>query len=69
MVASARSLLTHRLGVRGCVLSATTKQRAGGLQLGRPLKNTRYLEPLAFLNIQLGFVLDNRANVGFKFVH
>jgi predicted dinucleotide-binding enzyme len=34
-----------------------------------PLKTARYLEPLAFFNIQLGFVLGNGANVGFKFVH
>jgi predicted dinucleotide-binding enzyme len=34
-----------------------------------PLKNTRSLEPLAFLNIQLSWVLGNGPNVGFKFVH
>ncbi len=34
-----------------------------------PLKNARYLEPLAFLNIQLSWVLGNGPNVGFKFVH
>jgi 8-hydroxy-5-deazaflavin:NADPH oxidoreductase len=36
---------------------------------GGPLKNARYLEPLAFLNVQLSWVLDNGPNVGFKFVH
>src|SRR5262245_22625064 len=34
-----------------------------------PLTNARYLEPLAFLNIQLGWVLGNGPNVGFKFIH
>jgi hypothetical protein len=34
-----------------------------------PLKNARSLEPLAFLNIQLSWVLGNGPNVGFKFVH
>jgi len=34
-----------------------------------PLKNARYLEPIAFLNIQLSWVLGNGPNVGFKFVH
>src|SRR5215510_10844327 len=32
-----------------------------------PLKNARYLEPLAFLNVQLGWVLDYGPDVGFKF--
>jgi predicted dinucleotide-binding enzyme len=36
---------------------------------GGPLKNARYLEPLAFLNIQLSWALGNGPNVGFKFVH
>ena len=34
-----------------------------------PLKNSRCLESLAFLNIQLSWVLGNGPNVGFKFVH
>src|SRR5262245_57445928 len=34
-----------------------------------PLKNARSLEPLAFLNIQLSWVLKNGPDVGFKFVH
>ena len=34
-----------------------------------PLKNARYLEPLAFLNIQLSWVLGNGPDVGFKFIH
>ena len=34
-----------------------------------PLKNARYLEAVAFLNIQLSWVLGNGPNVGFKFVH
>src|SRR5215813_10642778 len=34
-----------------------------------PLKNARYLEPLAFLNIQLSWVLGNGPKVGFKFIH
>src|SRR5262245_11851111 len=34
-----------------------------------PLKNARCLEPLAYLNIQLGWVLGNGPNVGFRFVH
>jgi len=34
-----------------------------------PLKNARSLEQIAYLNIQLGLVLGNGTNVGFKFVH
>jgi len=34
-----------------------------------PLKDSRSLESLAFLNIQLSWVLGNGPNVGFKFVH
>src|SRR5215813_12685389 len=34
-----------------------------------PLKNARFLEPLAFLNIQLSWVLGNGPDVGFRFVH
>lgn len=34
-----------------------------------PLKNARYLEALGYFNIQLGFVLGNGPNIGFKFVH
>jgi predicted dinucleotide-binding enzyme len=33
-----------------------------------PLKNARSLEAMAFLNLQLGWVLGNGPNVGFKFV-
>jgi len=34
-----------------------------------PLKNARYLEPLGYFNIQLGFVLGNGPDIGFKLVH
>jgi predicted dinucleotide-binding enzyme len=34
-----------------------------------PLKNARSLEPLAFLNIRLSWVLGYGPNVGFKFLH
>jgi len=34
-----------------------------------PLKNARSLESLAYLNIQLGYVLGYGPNSGFKFVH
>jgi predicted dinucleotide-binding enzyme len=34
-----------------------------------PLKNARLLEPLAFLNIQLGYVLGMGTQIGFKVVH
>jgi 8-hydroxy-5-deazaflavin:NADPH oxidoreductase len=34
-----------------------------------PLKNARLLEPLAYLNIQLGYVLGMGANIGFKLLH
>jgi 8-hydroxy-5-deazaflavin:NADPH oxidoreductase len=33
-----------------------------------PLENARHLEPLAFFNIQLGYVLGNGVNIGFKFI-
>ncbi len=34
-----------------------------------PLKNARLLEPLAFLNIQLGYVLGMGTQIGFKLLH
>jgi hypothetical protein len=34
-----------------------------------PLKNARLLEPLAYLNIQLGYVLGMGAQIGFKLLH
>lgn len=34
-----------------------------------PLKNARLLEPLAFLNIQLGYVLGMSTQIGFKLLH
>ncbi len=34
-----------------------------------PLKNARYLEPLGYFNIQLGYVLGNGPDIGFKLVH
>lgn len=34
-----------------------------------PLKNARLLEPLAFLNIQLGYALGMGTKIGFKLVH
>jgi predicted dinucleotide-binding enzyme len=34
-----------------------------------PLKNARLLEPLAYLNIQLGYVLGMGTQIGFKLLH
>jgi predicted dinucleotide-binding enzyme len=34
-----------------------------------PLKNARLLEPLAFLNIQLGYALGLTTRIGFKLLH
>jgi len=34
-----------------------------------PLKNARLLEPLGFLNIQLGYVLEMSPQIGFKLLH
>ena len=34
-----------------------------------PLKNARHLEPLGYFNIQLGYVLGNGPDIGFKLVH
>ena len=34
-----------------------------------PLKNARMLEPLAYLNIQLGYVLGMGTQMGFKLLH
>jgi hypothetical protein len=36
---------------------------------GGPLKNARHLEALGYFNIQLGYVLGNGPNIGFKLVH
>jgi predicted dinucleotide-binding enzyme len=34
-----------------------------------PLKSSRLLEPLAFFNIQLGYVLGMGTQIGFKLLH
>lgn len=34
-----------------------------------PLKNARFLEPLALLNIQLGYALKMGTDIGFKLLH
>jgi predicted dinucleotide-binding enzyme len=34
-----------------------------------PLKNARNLEAIGYFNIQLGFVLGNGADTGFKYIH
>jgi predicted dinucleotide-binding enzyme len=34
-----------------------------------PLKNARLLEPLAYLNIQLGYGLGMGTQIGFKLLH
>ena len=34
-----------------------------------PLQNARYLEPLAMMNIHLGFVLGMGTQIGFKLLH
>jgi predicted dinucleotide-binding enzyme len=34
-----------------------------------PLKNARHLEPLGYFNIQLGYVLGNGPDIGFKLAH
>ena len=34
-----------------------------------PLRNARQLEALGYFNIQLGYVLGNGTDTGFKFVH
>lgn len=36
---------------------------------GGPLRNARLLEPLAYLNIQLGYVLGMGTQIGFKLLH
>jgi len=36
---------------------------------GGPLQNARLLEPLGFLNIQLGYVLGMGTQIGFKLLH
>ena len=34
-----------------------------------PLKNARLIEPFAFFNIQLGYVLGMGTQIGFKLLH
>lgn len=61
------------------VASNDDAARKAVLQLGKtvgfdaidagPLKNSRHLEAIGYFNIQLGYVLGNGANTGFKYVH
>jgi predicted dinucleotide-binding enzyme len=53
--------------------------RKGALELAKtigfdaidagPLKNARHLESLGYFNIQLGYVLGNGPEIGFKLAH
>lgn len=69
------------LGQQLTIFAASDDQqaRSTALELGRaigfdavdagPLHNARQLEALGYFNIQLGYVLGNGTDVGFKFVH
>jgi predicted dinucleotide-binding enzyme len=69
------------LGQQLTVFAASDDQpaRLTALELGKAigfdavdagsLANARQLEALGYFNIQLGFVLGNGTNVGFKFIH
>jgi 8-hydroxy-5-deazaflavin:NADPH oxidoreductase len=78
----AQHMDTGRLGDRPLstfVASDDASAKATVLQLARdigfdavdagPLKNARLLEPFAFLNIQLGYVLEMGTQIGFKLLH
>ena len=69
------------LGQQLTLFAASDDQQARNtaLELGKaigfdavdagPLNNARQLEALGYFNIQLGYVLGNGTDVGFKFVH
>jgi len=71
----------HVLGQQLTVFAASDDQpaRLTALELSKAigfdavdagsLANARQLEALGYFNIQLGFVLGNGTNVGFKFIH
>jgi 8-hydroxy-5-deazaflavin:NADPH oxidoreductase len=78
----AQHMDTGRLGDRPLstfVASDDASAKATVLQLARdigfdavdagPLKNARLLEPFAFLNIQLGYVLKMGTQIGFRLLH
>jgi 8-hydroxy-5-deazaflavin:NADPH oxidoreductase len=78
----AQHMDTGRLGdqpLSTFVASDDASAKAIVLQLARdigfdavdagPLKNARLLEPFAFLNIQLGYVLEMGTQIGFKLLH
>jgi 8-hydroxy-5-deazaflavin:NADPH oxidoreductase len=78
----ARHMDSGRLGdqpLTAFVAADDASAKATVLQLAReigfdavdagPLKNARLLEPLAYLNIQLGYVLQMGTQIGFKLLH
>jgi predicted dinucleotide-binding enzyme len=55
-------------GAKAAVLSLAAAVGFDALDAG-PLRNARLLEPLAFLNIQLGHALGFGTDAGFRFIH
>ena len=55
-------------GARSAVLGLARDIGFDAVEAG-PLKNARTLEPLAHLNIQLGYVLGMGPGIGFKLLH
>lgn len=55
-------------GAKSTVLGLARDIGFDGVDAG-PLKNARLLEPLAYLNIQLGYVLGMGPQIGFKLHH
>jgi len=78
----ARHMDTGRLGDQPLTAFAAgddADAKASVLELARaigfdavdagPLRNARFLEPLAYLNIQLGYTLQMGTQIGFKLLH
>ncbi len=55
-------------GAKRAVLELTRGIGFDAVDAG-PLENARLLEPLAFFNIQLGYVLGMGTQIGFKLLH
>ncbi len=64
-------MATKKIGIigGGNVGSALAREIGFDAIDAGPLKNARLLEPFAYLNIQLGYVLQMGTQIGFKLLH
>lgn len=72
IIGSGNTKLTAFVAADDADAKKTAQELAGAIGFDAvdagPLANARLLEPLGYLNIQLGYVLGHGTQVGFKFL-